>query len=113
MADMGAALFAHEARIEDGVRAINSGHLLKAKTILHEISDSRAASALERAVACKHLGTVLFRLGEEYRSAFASSRRLFEAELQRNYSVPAGLRTVEEKVCTQFGTCANHSRVAQ
>ena len=87
--NMSLTIFASESRITDGIQAINSGHLLKAKTILSNVSNSTAASALDRAIAYKHLGTVLFRLGESYLSAFDSSMKLFEAELQKNNSSEA------------------------
>lgn len=86
---VGCTFSASGSKINDAVLAINNGQLLKAKTMLGKITNTASDNPLERAIAYKHLGTVLFRLGDVYLPAFDASMKLFEAELQKNPSSEA------------------------
>lgn len=83
------AAFASEREINSAVQAINDGFLRQAKSILDKIVKNPSGTTLERAVAYKHLGTVLFRMGNDYRPAFDESANLFETELESNPSSEA------------------------
>ena len=72
--------------ITAGVEAINEGQLKKARAIFEKISADQTASALDRAVAYKNLGTIMFRLGESPDSAFGESEKLFSEALKANPS---------------------------
>lgn len=68
------------------VTAINNGKLTEAKQLITETIADKNITSLNKAIAYKHLGTVLFRLGEDYSQAFASSEKIFENELTVNSS---------------------------
>ena len=73
-------------RIGTGVAAINAGQLRTARAIFEKIVSDQTASHLDRAVAYKNLGTIMFRLGESPDAAFAESERLFAEALKTNSS---------------------------
>ena len=69
--------------LAEGVKAINDGHLRKARSLFEQIAEKRTLPPQDRAVAYKHLGTVLFRLGApNYLAAFDSAERIFSEEIK-------------------------------
>ena len=54
----------------DYIGLINGGQLSQAQKQINDVITSGKASNLEKAIAYKHLGTVLFRLGESFIVAF-------------------------------------------
>lgn len=77
------AIVAAEQTINDGIQAINSGHLQKAKEIFVQLA-SNNDNTIEKAIAYKNLGTVRFRLGESFQSEFDESEKIFIKELYKN-----------------------------
>lgn len=77
------AIVAAEQTINDGIQAINSGHLQKAKEIFVQLA-SNNDNTIEKAIAYKNLGTVRFRLGESFQSEFDESEKIFINELYKN-----------------------------
>ena len=61
---------------------INSGKLTEAKKKLTLVVSDDSSKPLDKAIAYKHLGTTLFRLGENFDDAFALSEKTFKDVLR-------------------------------
>lgn len=76
----------YAATMDEGLKALNAGQLRTAQGVFEAISNNPAESMLNRAIACKNLGTVLFRSGKSSEEAFEYADRIFEELLKKNNS---------------------------
>lgn len=73
----------YAATMDEGLKALNAGQLRTAQGVFEAISNNPAESMLNRAIACKNLGTVLFRSGKSSEEAFEYADRIFEELLKK------------------------------